>query len=94
MPSRYYNNSSKHYRTNVVFYDRLFAGMTWKCVQSTCVFETDFGLSINCGLKKSGLFRVRNLGGLKGYVGVGKRTQSIYVIFKYTFYQWWALTLS
>jgi len=53
--------------------------MTWRCVQSTCVFETDFGLSINCGLKKSGLFRVRNLGGLKGYVGVGKRTHRINV---------------
>lgn len=49
----------------------LLMGMTWRCVQSTCVFETDFGLSINCGLKKSGLFRVRNLGGLKGYVGLG-----------------------
>lgn len=46
--------------------------MTWRCVQSTCVLETDFGLSINCGLKKSGMFRVRNLGGLKGYLGVGK----------------------
>jgi len=64
--------------------------MTWRCVQSTCVFETDFGLSINCGLKKSGLFRVRNLGGVKGYVGVGKRIYYINVfeiIFKYTFYQ-------
>ncbi|XP_015373028.1 PREDICTED: uncharacterized protein C146.01 [Diuraphis noxia] len=49
----------------------LLMGMTWRCVKSTCVFETDFGLSINCALKKSGLFRVRNLGGLKGYVGLG-----------------------
>lgn len=46
--------------------------MTWKCVNCTCVLETDFGLTINCGLKKSGMFRVRNLGGLKGYVGVGE----------------------
>lgn len=50
----------------------VFIGMTWRSVQSTCVLETDFGLSINCGLKKSGMFRVRNLGGLKGYVGLGK----------------------
>lgn len=60
----------------------MFAGITWRCVQSTCVFETDFGLSINCGLKKSGLFRVRNLGGVKGYVGVGKRTHRIYMYLK------------
>lgn len=53
--------------------------MTWRCVQSTCVFETDFGLSINCGLKKSGLFRVRNLGGLKGYVGLGKRNYRVHL---------------
>ncbi|XP_050427219.1 uncharacterized protein LOC126837368 [Adelges cooleyi] len=49
----------------------LLMGMSWRCVQSTCVLETDFGLSINCGLRKSGMFRVRNLGGLKGYVGLG-----------------------
>ncbi|XP_025404869.1 uncharacterized protein LOC112679324 [Sipha flava] len=49
----------------------LLMGMTWRCVQSTCVLETDFGLSINCGLKKTGMFRVRNLGGFKGYVGLG-----------------------
>lgn len=46
-------------------------------MRSTCVFETDFGLSINCGLKKSGIFRVRNLGGLKGYVGLGKYKMDI-----------------
>lgn len=63
--------------------------MTWRCVKSTCVFETDFGLSINCALKKSGLFRVRNLGGLKGYVGLGKCTHHIFVfeiIFRDTFF--------
>ncbi|XP_050525368.1 uncharacterized protein LOC126896517 [Daktulosphaira vitifoliae] len=49
----------------------LLMGMTWRCVLSTCVLETDFGLTLNCGLKKSGMFRVRNLGGLKGYVGLG-----------------------
>lgn len=59
-----------------MYCDRLFTGMIWKNVQSTCVFETDFGLSINCGLKKSGMFRVRNLGGLKGYVGLGKRSST------------------
>lgn len=51
--------------------------MTWRCVQSTCVLETDFGLSLNCGLKKSGMFRVRNLGGLKGYVGLGKHKNKL-----------------
>lgn len=40
-------------------------------VNSSCVFESDFGFTLNCGIKKSGLFRVRNLGGVKGYVGVG-----------------------
>ncbi|XP_043279855.1 transcription factor SPT20 homolog isoform X2 [Venturia canescens] len=37
----------------------------------TCVLESDFGFTLNCAFKKSGLFRVRNLGGVKGYVGLG-----------------------
>ncbi|GAB0088900.1 uncharacterized protein DMENIID0001_033640 [Sergentomyia squamirostris] len=45
------------------------------CVASTahgtCVLETDFGISVNCAFKKSGLFRVRNLGGLKAHFGLG-----------------------
>lgn len=76
---RYFAKSRNHKRTNIIIILYLNTinycfntGMTWKCVQSTCVLETDFGLSINCGLKKTGMFRVRNLGGLKGYVGLGK----------------------
>ncbi|KAL9896485.1 mind the gap isoform 1-T1 [Glossina fuscipes fuscipes] len=37
----------------------------------TCVFESDFGFILNCNFKKSGLFRVRNLGGLKAHFGLG-----------------------
>ncbi|XP_053615580.1 uncharacterized protein mtg isoform X2 [Plodia interpunctella] len=40
-------------------------------VQSTCVLESDFGFKINCAFKKSGLFRVRNLGGLKAHASIG-----------------------
>nr|AWK28268.1 cuticular protein [Nilaparvata lugens] len=40
-------------------------------VGTTCVFESDFGFTLNCAFKKSGIFRVRNLGGVKGYVGLG-----------------------
>ncbi|RZF40896.1 hypothetical protein LSTR_LSTR015052 [Laodelphax striatellus] len=40
-------------------------------VRGTCVFESDFGFTLNCAFKKSGIFRVRNLGGVKGYVGLG-----------------------
>jgi hypothetical protein len=36
-----------------------------------CVLESDFGFSVNCNFKKSGLFRVRNLGGLKAHFGLG-----------------------
>lgn len=43
----------------------------YSTVSPSCVFESDFGFTLNCGIKKSGLFRVRNLGGVKGYVGVG-----------------------
>ncbi|XP_076262554.1 mind the gap isoform X2 [Rhynchophorus ferrugineus] len=39
--------------------------------QSTCVLESDFGFIINCAFKKSGLFRVRNLGGVKAHIGLG-----------------------
>ncbi|KMQ95542.1 lrr domain-containing protein [Lasius niger] len=35
------------------------------------VASSDFGFVLNCAFKKSGLFRVRNLGGVKGYVGLG-----------------------
>ncbi|XP_059217699.1 uncharacterized protein LOC106086226 [Stomoxys calcitrans] len=37
----------------------------------TCVLESDFGFILNCNFKKSGLFRVRNLGGLKAHFGLG-----------------------
>ncbi|CAK1593681.1 unnamed protein product [Parnassius mnemosyne] len=39
--------------------------------QSLCVLESDFGFKINCAFKKSGLFRVRNLGGIKAHASLG-----------------------
>ncbi|CAB3365523.1 Hypothetical predicted protein [Cloeon dipterum] len=42
-----------------------------KPVVSTCVFDQDFGFKLNCAFKQSGIFRVRNLGGVKGYIGLG-----------------------
>lgn len=47
-------------------------GCTWRETISTCVLESDFGFMLNCVFKKSSLFRVRNLGGVKGYVGLGE----------------------
>ncbi|XP_029680830.1 uncharacterized protein LOC115246256 [Formica exsecta] len=47
-------------------------GCTWRKALCTCVFQSDFGFVLNCAFKKSGLFRVRNLGGVKGYVGLGE----------------------
>lgn len=41
-------------------------------VQPTCVLESDFGFKINCAFKKAGLFRVRNLGGIKAHASLGK----------------------
>jgi hypothetical protein len=38
---------------------------------SVCVLESDFGFALNCNFKKAGLFRVRNLGGLKAHFGLG-----------------------
>ncbi|XP_075227032.1 mind the gap [Lycorma delicatula] len=49
----------------------LIFGAGWQSVHATCVFESDFGFTLNCAFKKSGIFRVRNLGGVKGYVGLG-----------------------
>ncbi|XP_067013117.2 uncharacterized protein mtg [Anabrus simplex] len=46
-------------------------GLLWQFAGSTCVVNSDFGFILNCAVKKSGIFRVRNLGGVKGYVGVG-----------------------
>lgn len=40
-------------------------------IQCTCVLESDFGFSFNCNFKKAGLFRVRNLGGVKAHFGLG-----------------------
>lgn len=56
----------------VFFCSGLVAGCTWRETLGTCVFESDFGFALNCAFKKSGLFRVRNLGGVKGYVGLGE----------------------
>ena len=47
------------------------SGCIWRCTDAVCVLESDFGFRLNCAFKKSGLFRVRNLGGVKGYVGAG-----------------------
>ncbi|XP_053681171.1 uncharacterized protein LOC128732033 [Anopheles nili] len=44
---------------------------TLEQLESTCVFDSDFGLILNCAFKKSGLFRVRNLGGIKAHFGLG-----------------------
>ncbi|KAK3912434.1 Charged multivesicular body protein 5 [Frankliniella fusca] len=38
---------------------------------ATCVFNSEFGFTIDCAFKKSGLFRVRNLGGVKGFASLG-----------------------
>ncbi|KAK1120639.1 hypothetical protein K0M31_012246 [Melipona bicolor] len=48
-----------------------FRRCTWREILGTCVFQSDFGFVLNCAFRKSGLFRVRNLGGVKGYVGLG-----------------------
>lgn len=48
-----------------------FAGL-FQHGDSTCVLESDFGFILNCAFKKSGLFRVRNLGGVKASIGLGK----------------------
>ncbi|XP_058445892.1 uncharacterized protein LOC131427031 isoform X2 [Malaya genurostris] len=44
---------------------------TIRQLESTCVLDSDFGFIINCAFKKSGLFRVRNLGGVKATFGLG-----------------------
>lgn len=49
----------------------IFSG-TLNKIECTCVLESDFGFIVNCNFKKSGLFRVRNLGGLKAHFGLGK----------------------
>ncbi|KAJ8980696.1 hypothetical protein NQ317_010599 [Molorchus minor] len=46
-------------------------GGTWRLGTPTCVLESDFGFILNCAFKKSGLFRVRNLGGVKAHIGLG-----------------------
>ncbi|KAJ9592689.1 hypothetical protein L9F63_015661, partial [Diploptera punctata] len=56
---------------NLSFYFIFDFGCMWRCTDGVCVFESDFGFKLNCAFKKSGLFRVRNLGGVKGYVGLG-----------------------
>ncbi|XP_053690709.1 uncharacterized protein LOC128739257 [Sabethes cyaneus] len=44
---------------------------TFRQLESTCVLDSDFGFILNCAFKKSGLFRVRNLGGVKATFGLG-----------------------
>ncbi|XP_063535880.1 uncharacterized protein LOC134745685 isoform X2 [Cydia strobilella] len=49
----------------------ILLAVTIEFAQPTCVLESDFGFKINCAFKKSGLFRVRNLGGLKAHASIG-----------------------
>ncbi|XP_044256400.1 protein scarlet [Tribolium madens] len=46
-------------------------GGTLRLGRPTCVLESEFGFTLNCAFKKSGLFRVRNLGGVKAHIGLG-----------------------
>lgn len=46
-------------------------------LHATCVFESEFGFIINCNFKKSSLFRVRNLGGVKAHLGLGNQFSPI-----------------
>lgn len=48
---------------------------------SVCVLESDFGFALNCNFKKAGLFRVRNLGGLKAHFGLGNNNFSLLLLF-------------
>ncbi|CAH1955674.1 unnamed protein product [Acanthoscelides obtectus] len=54
----------------ILLFISIFGG-TWRLGRPTCVLESDFGFVINCAFKKSGLFRVRNLGGVKAHIGLG-----------------------
>ncbi|XP_014354897.2 uncharacterized protein LOC106707958 isoform X2 [Papilio machaon] len=49
----------------------LVFGVLIDITQPLCVLESDFGFKINCAFKKSGLFRVRNLGGIKAHASLG-----------------------
>ncbi|KYB29665.1 uncharacterized protein mtg isoform X1 [Tribolium castaneum] len=55
---------------SVLLFITIFGG-TWRLGRPTCVLESDFGFTLNCAFKKSGLFRVRNLGGVKAHIGLG-----------------------
>jgi len=72
----YLNRVDHHFgskeRSTALFLPVLLTGCTWREALSTCVFQSDFGFVLNCAFRKSGLFRVRNLGGVKGYVGLGE----------------------
>jgi hypothetical protein len=57
-----------HVPVNIIY---CISGCMWRCTDAVCVLESDFGFKLNCAFKKSGLFRVRNLGGVKGYIGAG-----------------------
>ncbi|KAJ8709033.1 hypothetical protein PYW07_008859 [Mythimna separata] len=59
-------------KSSVLFGGCLFLlAVLIELVQPTCVLESDFGFKINCAFKKSGLFRVRNLGGVKAHASIG-----------------------
>ncbi|XP_055850096.1 uncharacterized protein LOC129914756 [Episyrphus balteatus] len=49
----------------------LILSQVFSLIVAVCVLESEFGFILNCNFKKSGLFRVRNLGGLKAHFGLG-----------------------
>lgn len=40
-------------------------------VNGVCVWQGGGGFKVACGFRQSGLFRIRSIGGVKGYVGAG-----------------------
>ncbi|XP_061379890.1 uncharacterized protein LOC116774111 isoform X2 [Danaus plexippus] len=57
--------------STMLFGGFILLAVLYGAVQPLCVLESDFGFKINCAFKKSGLFRVRNLGGVKAHASIG-----------------------
>lgn len=70
--------SQIHIRKSIIFaFPNLFFSsphFIWKNIgelDSTCVFNSEFGFTFDCKFAKTSLFRVRNLGGAKAHFGFG-----------------------
>lgn len=71
LSSRHFTKNNHLVQTLILLIVVASSNVVIRPVESVCVWQGGSGFRVACGFKQSGLFRLRSLGGIKGYLGGG-----------------------